>query len=238
MAYYSIEKRKRTDGTLRYRCTVGVKEGGKYLYWENRTFSKQAHAKTWGAGRVAELETQGVLTANNLTKMTLGDQLKRYIRDPNLGGKAGRTKRFVLDMLLDCEIAEIPLMDLSTCHVIAHCRQRNGSDAGPSTVNHDVSYLSSVLASAKPVYGLDYTTNPATEARPILLQMGLIGKPKCRRPVRDELDRLLAGLEARSAKVTAKIPFVDILKFSILVACGWGKCAKSAGNWREFLPVI
>ncbi|SQC20862.1 integrase [Klebsiella pneumoniae] len=45
MAYYSIEKRQRADGTLRYRCTVGVKEGGKYIYRENRTFSKQAHAK-------------------------------------------------------------------------------------------------------------------------------------------------------------------------------------------------
>lgn len=49
MAYYSIEKRQRADGTLRYRCTVGVKkEAGKYVYRENRTFSKQAHAKTWG----------------------------------------------------------------------------------------------------------------------------------------------------------------------------------------------
>ncbi len=108
MAYYSIEKRQRADGTLRYRCTVGVKEGGKYLYRENRTFSKQAHAKTWGAGRVAELETNGVPTANDLNKMAVGDLLKCYINDPNLGGKAGRTKRYVLDMLLDCDIAEIP----------------------------------------------------------------------------------------------------------------------------------
>ncbi|SFN67604.1 hypothetical protein SAMN05421579_11497 [Xenorhabdus japonica] len=38
MAYYSIEKRPRADGTIRYRCTVGVKSGGKYIYRENRTF--------------------------------------------------------------------------------------------------------------------------------------------------------------------------------------------------------
>ncbi|MDC9591913.1 site-specific integrase, partial [Xenorhabdus sp. XENO-10] len=56
MAYYSIEKRPRADGTVRYRCTVGVKSGGKYIYRENRTFGKQSHAKTWGAMRVAELE--------------------------------------------------------------------------------------------------------------------------------------------------------------------------------------
>lgn len=135
MAYYSIEKRQRADGTLRYRCTVGVKEGGKYIYRENRTFSKQAHAKTWGTGGVAELETNGVPTGNDLNKMAVGDLLKSYINDPNLGCKAGRTKRYVLDMLLDCDISEIPLTDLSTSHVIEHCRQRNGAGAGPSTVN-------------------------------------------------------------------------------------------------------
>lgn len=218
MAYYSIEKRQLADGTLRYRCTVGVKERGKYIYRENRTFGKQAHAKTWGANRVAELETNGVPSENNLAKMTVGDLLKRYINDPNLGGRAGRTKRHVLNMLIDCEIADVPLAELSTNHVIEHCRHRNGSGATPSTVKHDVSYLSTVLASAKPVYGINYTANPIVEARPLLVQMGLIGKSKrrSRRPVSDELDRLLEALEARSAHAAAKIPFVDILKFSIL----------------------
>ncbi|PHM32305.1 integrase [Xenorhabdus szentirmaii] len=31
MAYYSIEKRLHSDGTAHYRCTVGVKSGGKYI---------------------------------------------------------------------------------------------------------------------------------------------------------------------------------------------------------------
>ena len=136
-------------------------------------------------------------------------------------------------MLLDCNIAETPLTDLSTSHVIEHCRHRNGAGAGPSTINHDVSYLSSVLASAKPVYGIDYTTNPATDARPLLLQMGLIGKSKrrSRRPVSDELDRLLAGLEARSDHVAAKIPFVDILNFSILSCMRVGEVCKI--RWED-----
>ncbi|PHM47423.1 integrase [Xenorhabdus miraniensis] len=40
MAYYSIEKRPLADGILHYRCTVGVKSGGKYMYRKNRTFGK------------------------------------------------------------------------------------------------------------------------------------------------------------------------------------------------------
>lgn len=49
MAYYNIVKRPRTDGTIRYRCTVGLKQGGKHVYRETKTFSKLVLAKTWGA---------------------------------------------------------------------------------------------------------------------------------------------------------------------------------------------
>lgn len=233
MAYYTIDKRVKSDGTVRYRCSVSIKKDGKRVYNESKTFTKQAHAKTWGSKRAIELEQSGIPNPKDLKKMAVGDLLKCYINDPNLGGKAGRTKRYVLDMLLDCEIAEIPLADLSTSHIIEHCRQRNGAGAGPSTINHDVSYLSSVLASAKPVYGIDYTINPATDARPLLLQMGLIGKSKrrSRRPVSDELDKLLAGLEARSNHVAAKIPFVDILNFSILSCMRVGEVCKI--RWED-----
>ncbi|VTN02497.1 Uncharacterised protein [Raoultella ornithinolytica] len=32
MAFFTIEKRLRSDGTARYRCTVGVKKNGKYVH--------------------------------------------------------------------------------------------------------------------------------------------------------------------------------------------------------------
>ncbi|WP_422824062.1 hypothetical protein [Xenorhabdus entomophaga] len=99
MAYYSIEKRPRADGTLRYRCTVGVKSGGKYIYRENRTFIKHSHAKTWGAKRVVELEQNGIPTHGDVDELTVGDLLSRYINDPSFGGKTGRTKKSVLNTL-------------------------------------------------------------------------------------------------------------------------------------------
>ncbi|HHR5538599.1 TPA: tyrosine-type recombinase/integrase [Klebsiella quasipneumoniae] len=233
MAYYSIEKRPRADGTLRYRCTVGVKEKGKYIYRENRTFGKLALAKTWGAKRVAELEENGLPRDDDASKITVGELIRRYISDPNLGGKAGRTKRYVLDMLVDCDIAGIILSELSTAHVIEHCRHRNGAGAGPATVSHDVSYLSSVLTTAKPVYGINYSGNPAYEARPRLIEMGLIGKSqrRSRRPINDELDRMLAGLRKRSEHREAKIPYEDILNFSILSCMRIGEVCKL--RWED-----
>ncbi|HGO4211365.1 TPA: site-specific integrase, partial [Klebsiella pneumoniae] len=53
MAFFTIEKRLRSDGTARYRCTVAVKQNGKYVHRENKTFSKNTLAKSWGAKRVA-----------------------------------------------------------------------------------------------------------------------------------------------------------------------------------------
>ncbi|WP_416777565.1 tyrosine-type recombinase/integrase [Xenorhabdus budapestensis] len=228
MAYYSIEKRPRADGTTRYRCTVGVKSGGKYIYRENRTFGKQSHAKTWGAMRVAELEQNGVPTQNDTEELTVGELLYKYINDPNLGMKTGRTKKYVLNMLLDSDLAKLTLSELSVSHIIEYCKQRRSTGITPSTINHDVSYLTSVLKSAKPIYNIDYVSNPAYEARPLLIQMGLIGKSqrRSRRPVQDEIDKLIDGLRKRSSHREGKIPYEDILNFSILSCMRIGEVCK------------
>ncbi|WON77850.1 site-specific integrase [Serratia sp. UGAL515B_01] len=219
MAYYSIEKRQRADGTTRYRCTVGVKQGGKYIYRESKTFGRHQLAKTWGANRVTQIETDGVPgSTDKSNNITVGDLLNKYINDPALGGKVGRTKGYVLNMLMDCDIAKIKLLDLQDHHIIEHCRDRAAAGAGPATVSQDLSYLSAVLSSAKPIYGIDYTRNPAKDARPSALSMGLIGKSqrRSRRPASEELELIFAALRERSASRYSTIPYEDILNFSIL----------------------
>ncbi|MDE9588464.1 site-specific integrase [Xenorhabdus bovienii] len=228
MAYYSIEKRSRADGTTRYRCTVGVKSGGKYIHRENRTFGKQSHAKTWGAMRVAELEQNGIPTQDDIESFTVGVLLHKYINDPDLGGKAGRDKKNVLNALLNSDLAKFTLVEFSVSHIIEHCKQRYSTGTTPATINHDVVYLSSVLKSAKPVYDIDYTSNPAHEARPLLTQMGLISKSqrRSRRPEREELERLIKALRRRGSHWTSNIPYEDILNFSILSCMRIGEVCK------------
>lgn len=140
-------------------------------------------------------------------------------------------------MLLDFDIAEIPLTDLSTSHVIGDCRQRNGAGAGPSTINHDVSYLSSVLAFAKLIYSIDYTNNSETDARPPLLQMELLGKSKrrCRRPASDKLNGLLwQGLSPEAIMSRQESPSLIFWTFRSSAVCGWGKCVKFDGKtWMK-----
>lgn len=70
MAYYTIDKRAKADGMVRYRCSVSIKKDGKRVYNESKTFTKQAHAKTWGSKRVIELEQSGILNPNDLKLAT------------------------------------------------------------------------------------------------------------------------------------------------------------------------
>lgn len=228
MAYYNIQKRVKADGTPRWRCIVGIKEGGKHLYRESKTFAKQALAKSWGSKRAMELEESGVPNQHSADLLTVGQLISRYISDPLIEAKIGRTKRYVLQMLLDCELADIPLAKLSEAMVIDHCRSRQAAGAGPATVSHDVTYLAGVLAAAKPIYGIEYSRNPAREARDTLLSMGLIGKSnrRSRRPQTEELNRLIAGLKDRSSNHGAKIPYEDILNFSILSCMRIGEVCK------------
>ena len=232
MAYYNIEPRTRADGVVRYRCSVSVKKDGKRIHSESKTFTKQAHAKTWGSKRVLELEQFGIPDPNDVNKLTVGELIYKYINDPQLGGKAGRTKAYVLNMLLDSDLSKLPLTELSVNHIIEHCRYRSATGASPSTVNHDVSYLGSVLKSALPVYGIKYDKNPTLDARPLLIQMGLIGKSqrRSRRPASEELDKLRVGLQQRSDHREAKIPFVDILDFSIMTCMRIGEVCKITWN--------
>ncbi|MCX8727011.1 tyrosine-type recombinase/integrase [Gilliamella sp. B2838] len=218
MAHYIIEKRVRADGTPRYRCTVVIKEKTKIIYRESKTFSKQQIAKTWGNNQVSKIEQFGIPEKNDVTKLTVGNLLSKYLSDPNLGEKAGRTKRYVIKMLIESDIANIKLADLKTHHIIEHCRSRIESGTQPATVSHDVSYIKSVLEAARPVYGINIDDTVVKDARPLLIQMNLIGKSqrRTRRPINDELEQLINKLKKRQSHKNSKIPFVDILNFSIL----------------------
>lgn len=233
MAYYSIEKRLKADGVARYRCTVGVKEGGKYIYRENRTFGKQALAKTWGINRVAELERNGIPNTKDIKSITVKELIQKYLNDPAVGGKAGAAKRCVLEMLVKSEIAELTLTELQPNHIIDHCRTRAQNGAGPATVSHDLSYLSAVLSAAKPIYGIDYTDNPVIISRPILINMGLVGKSqrRTRRPNHEEIQLILNALRSRESHTNSVIPFYDMFNFSILSCMRLGEICRI--RWED-----
>ncbi|MEL4429809.1 site-specific integrase [Shewanella mangrovisoli] len=217
MASYSIQKREKADGTVRHRCLIRVKENGKVLYTEQRTFTKHAAAEAWGKQRVADIETNG-FEDDAKPEVMLGDVIARAIAEPHIDATIGRSKRYCLKLLADCDLSKVPLDELKPHHIIEHCKLRRSAGTGPSTISIDVSVIRWLLRIAKSNFGHDVSQVAVIDAYDALYTQGLIAKSgkRSRRPTAIEIDKLKEGLEARSKQRAAHIPFVDLLDFSIL----------------------
>ena len=236
MASYTIQPRKKADGTTRYRCIIRIGGGKATQHNESRTFSKRQQAKAWGMRRATELEEHGTPNKEKHAPkqtITIGELISLYMEDSDLGGKAGRTKKYTLGMLMDCDIAKIKAALLQERDLITHCRNRRDAGAGPATVNQDISFLRSVLKAARPVFQLNINDDIITQSMPTLSRLELIGKSKCRsrRPTSSEIDLLLDGLQKREAHRESIIPFCDILNFSILSCMRIGEVCKI--RWED-----
>jgi len=234
MASYTIETRKLQNGDLRFKVTVIVKKSSRIIHRESKTLKKKTLAKSFGKKRVAEIESQGVLNQPNPVPLSV--LLDMFMEDRDLWDKTGRTKQYVIKMLRDCDIAKLQSDELMTSDLIEHCRNRKGAGAGPATIYHDIAYLRSVMKKAKPVFNITANYPIFEEAVPVLIDMGLIGKSqkRTRRPTTTELERLKEGLEKRqNAKPNGqnRIPFIDILEFSILTCMRIGEVCKI--RWED-----
>ncbi|NAW84906.1 hypothetical protein CAG71_00295 [Photobacterium halotolerans] len=225
MASYSIQTRQLASGEKRYKTSVVLKKNSKIIHREARTFKQKAQAVHFGKQRVRELEDQGLDTT---TVTTIGELFDLYMAKRNLWDNTGRTKQYTIKMLRDCNIADVKTNALKPSDIISHCENRLAAGAKPVTIYHDVAYLRSVLKVAKPVFDIDTNVQVFEETVPILINMKLIGKSqkRTRRPTTTELDRLREGLEARMAfrsNGPTRIPFIDILEFSILTCMRIGE---------------
>lgn len=229
MASFTIEKRAKANGDFSYRCTVRVKENGEIIHRESKTFSKKEVARTWGKVRCDAIEHDSVLKRNKV--VSIGNLLNLFYEDADLWARTGRTKQYVIRMLMDCDISKVKSDSLKTSELIEHCKNRRASGAGPSTIYHDIAYLRSVMKKAAPVWNIEANYHIFEEAVPVLIEMGLVGKSqrRTRRPTENELDKLKDGLQQRMSyrpNGMIRIPFIDILDFSILTCMRIGEVCK------------
>ena len=89
--FIQYRKKSKKNGSVGYQCVVVIKSKSSVVYRENKTFAKINLAKTWGANRKSALDLSG---APNTKKIeTIQTLIIKFLNDPHLGGKPGRTKR-------------------------------------------------------------------------------------------------------------------------------------------------
>lgn len=218
----TITKITNRDGTISYRAQVRIKQAGRVVFSEAKTFkgrSAKRTAENWGNNVERQVKSKEGARARELAGVTVASLIERYIAEVDPITPIKRTKRYVLQLLIDSDLGGVDAFDLSSARIIEHCRERRESGAGPATIAHDVSYLASVLGMCEPAWGLDLSKKPVEDARPVLAKMGLIApsKKRERRPTSKEITKLLDGLKARKEN-RGFIPMTDIVELAIYSA--------------------
>jgi integrase len=226
MASLSITTRKLKNGDLRFKAEIVVKKNSQIIHRESKTFSKKELARTWGKATSVRLEENDVFLKEKT--VSIGALLDMFFNDHDLWNNTGRTKQYVIKMLIDCDIAKVMTNELRTSDLIEHCKNRRSAGAGPATIYHDIAYLRSVMKKADPVWNISANYKVFEDAVPVLIEMGLVGKSqkRTRRPTENELEKLKVGLKKRSSHNLNSIPFNDILDFSILTCMRIGEVCK------------
>jgi len=225
MASFSIQTRILANGEYRFKTTVTVKKNSSIIHREAKTFKKKELARTWGKNKTSEFEEFGI---NNEKTCSIGNLLDQFMDDQSLWDNTGRTKQYVIKMLRDCDIAKVQSDQLKTRDIIEHCKNRKETGTKPQTVYHDIAYLRSVMKKSLPVFNIKSNPEVFEEAVPILIDMKLVGKSnkRTRRPTENEIERLKEGLLKRQEfrpNSRVKIPYLDILNFSILTCMRIGE---------------
>jgi integrase len=219
MAYF----RKRKLKTITTILATVRRVGHKPIY---KSFVNKKDAQKWARAIERKIDTGGLSDYSEASKQTLGDLIKRYIRE---GKHEGRKDKEMIQSrvnnLLKDTIADINLLRLSTRH-IAEYRDRCRKKWSANTFNNHKSLLSIIIDTAITDWGIYLPFNPCKA-----IKRERIPKPRNRVLEGDEEQRLIEACE-QSKFVYLK----SMVQFSIETAIRQGELLKARRehiNWEK-----
>jgi integrase len=210
---------------------VQVRRKGKYV---NETFRRRKDAEEWALEverRIDRGET--ALSRSSRDTETFADLIKLHREDLQEVGKLiGRSKSASL-ALLEHRLGRLRLPELDRGRLILFGKERAREGAGPVTLGIDLGYIKTILSHAAAVHGVILSVEPIVLARIALSRLGLVGKgnERDRRPTQDELDRLIATLDANPRQ---QIPVGRIIRFAVATAMRQDEIGRI--EWSDFDP--
>jgi integrase len=222
------------DGSISFQAQVRLKRRGELLLNESRNFLVQGRgaraetaarrlAEDWAEALTDKMKDDAALHARKLKGLTVASLIERYIEFVDQDKKIGDSKRSVLGILTRSRLGALPLVELNTAHIIAHCRDRRAQGTKPQTVNQDVIYLGGVLKCAKPYFNITVDLTEFEQAKAQLRSLGLVSKSaeRDRRLQSGELAAFLAVAQANAHK--GFIPIAEIVRFAIATCMRQGE---------------
>ncbi len=206
----TIITRKKQDGTASHTAQVVLKRGGVIVAREHRTFADRREASLWIAQREVEIRKPGAVADNP----KLADVIDRYIGESRR--PLGATKTQVLRTIKAKPIGAMRCRDITSRDVFA-LAQALAESVQPQTVQNYLSHLSAVFAVARPAWGYPLDRQAMADAFTVAKRMGVTAKSgkRSRRPMLDELDRLLDHFTASRSRRCDAIPMADCVLFAL-----------------------
>ncbi len=208
----TIVQRKRGDGSVGYMAQVRVKQKGKVVHAETKTFDRKQAANAWVARRETELREPGALERLHAADPTLAEVIDAYIATSKR--QIGHTKAQVLRTIKTYLIADIKCSQITSADIIAFAQSLPVS---PQTVQNYLSHLGAVFAIARPMWGYPLDQQVMKDAYVVAKRQGITakGRSRDRRPTLDELDRLMVHFGVVHARRRDSIPMQKIIAFAI-----------------------
>ena len=181
----------------------------------SKTFDTKTSAQRWATRLEADIDAGAARGIAPTRGITVADLIDRYVREIKPRKRWGRSKEASL-MRLRRDCGHWKAQQITAAQIIKYCTERADQNAGPVTVNADLSYLGSVLRVARSLWRLD-VPDVIKDARMALGLVGIIGKSqqRDRRPTQEELDRLCDYFECNLRQM---IPMHDIVRFAVATA--------------------
>ncbi|GKS92262.1 site-specific integrase [Acidovorax sp. SUPP2539] len=211
----TITQRKKSNGTLSYTAQIRLKQGGKVVHNEARTFSRHALASAWMKRRESELELARASGRKVPEKVTLSVLFDEYVGAATNITPWGRSKTADINRLKKSTPADREVTGLSEADWMSYARERRLGGAGPATVLGDFVWFRQVLLHAAATRGLREPLQILDNARIELLRTRVLSKAKLRerRITAAEEAALLEHFEKRDAR--SIIPMAEIMRFAI-----------------------
>jgi integrase len=208
----TIVQRKRGDGTTGYMAQVRVKQKGKVVHAETKTFDRKQAASAWVARRETELREPGALERIKAVDPTLAEVIERYIDESKRA--IGRTKTQVLRTIKTYDIAEMKCSAITSADIVSFAQSLK---VAPQTVSNYLSHLAAIFAMARPAWGYPLDQPAMKDAFVVAKRLGITakGRQRERRPTLAELDRILEHFGAVKARRPDAIPMQRIIPFAI-----------------------
>lgn len=208
----TITARKRADKTVAYTAQIRLKEAGKVVHSESKTFDRQQAAGAWIKKRETELADPAYIALINRPDPTFGKVIEQYIRESKR--HMGETKIQILNKVARSELGALACSKVQSKHLVEFAQSLNVS---PSTVGNYLSHLAAVFTLAKPAWGYPLDASAMTDARTVTKKMGTVtsSRQRTRRPSLEELDQLLVHFGRIRHKRRDSIPMQLLVCFAM-----------------------